>query len=122
MRRVRWDEVKDLVSGSPYVGGLCESGLNLTWPLANLYISTDRLVVEPRCGLARLIHPWDFERNEVAYVGARSPGSLMKESVWIATDAYTRLEFWTWSAREIVDRLRDLGYPCRPHQGPGSIP
>jgi hypothetical protein len=120
MRRVRCDEVKDLVSGSAYVGGLHEGGLNLTWPLANLYVSTDRLVVVPRFGLARLIAPWDFERDDVAYVGAR--GSLMKESVWIATDAYTRLEFWTWSAREIVDRLRDLGYPCRPHQGPGSIP
>ena len=29
--------------------------------------------------------------------------------------------FWTWRPAEIVDRLRDLGYPCKPHTGPGSL-
>jgi len=58
MRRVRWDEVGDLVIERPYVGGLQTSDLmNFTFPLVNLYVSEDRLVLQPRFGLARLCRP-----------------------------------------------------------------
>jgi hypothetical protein len=122
MRRVRWDEVEDLVSERPYVGGLQTSDLlNFTIPLINLYVSKDRLVLQPRFGLARLCRPWVVERGDVAYIGARGRGSVSKESVQIGFDRFTSLDFWTWHSWEIVDRLRDLGYPCKPHQGPGSL-
>jgi hypothetical protein len=123
MRRVRWDEVGDLVIERPYVGGLQTSDLmNFTFPLVNLYVSEDRLVLQPRFGLARLCRPWVVDRADVAYIGARARGSIMTESVWIAIDANTALVFGTWHSWEIVDHLRDLGYPCRRHRGPGSLP
>lgn len=122
MRRVRWDEVEDFVSESPYVGGLQGDMMNFTIPLVHLYVSKDRLVLRPRFGLARLWRPWVIDRADVAYVGARSRGSLMTESVWIGIDPSTALVFWTWRSWDIVDRLRDLGYPCKPHEGPGSLP
>jgi hypothetical protein len=43
MRRVRNDEVVDLVTGKPYVGGLRVGLLTFTLPLVNLYVSEDRL-------------------------------------------------------------------------------
>ena len=130
MRRVRWDEVEDLVSGKPYVGGLrLEDLSNFTYPLVHLIVSKDRLVLRPRFGLARFWRPWVVDRADVEYIGARSPGSIMPESVWIGTTepvwigagSKTVLIFWTWRSLEIVDRLRDLGYPCKPHSGPGSL-
>jgi hypothetical protein len=123
MRRVSWDEVENLVTGRPYVGGLQTSDLvTFTFPLVNLYISEDRLVLQPRFGLARLYRPWVVDRDDVAYIGARARGSLMWECVQIGLDRLTSLDFGTWHSWEIVDRLRDLGYPCKPHQGPGSLP
>jgi len=122
MRRVRWDEVAALVIERPYVGGLQTSDLmNFTFPLVNLYVSEDRLVLQPRFGLARLCRPWVIDRADVAYIGARARGSMMTESVWIAVDATTAQVFWTWRSWEIVDHLRELCYPCKPHQGPGSL-
>ena len=130
MRRVRWDEVEGLVSGKPYVGGLrTEDFSNFTHPLVHLFVSKDRLVLRPRFGLARFWRPWVVDRTDVEYIEARSPGSIMTESVWIGTreplwigaDAKTVLIFWTWRSLAIVDRLRDLGYPCKPRTGPGSL-
>jgi hypothetical protein len=123
MRRVNWDEVENLVAGRPYVGGLQTSDLmTFTFPLVNLYVSEDRLVLQPRFGLARLCRPWVVDRDDVAYIGARARSLLMSECVQIGLDRFTSLDFWTWHSREIVERLRDLGYPCKPHQGPGSLP
>ena len=86
MRRVRWDEVEDLVNGKPYVGGLrLEDLSNFTYPLVHLFVSKDRLVLRPRFGLARFWRPWVVGRADVEYIGARSPGSIMTESVWIGT-------------------------------------
>jgi hypothetical protein len=122
MRRVRWDEVEDTMSESPYVGGLQDSDMmNFTRPLVHLYVSKDRLVLRPRFGLARFWRPWAVDRANVAHIAARSRGSIMTESVWIRIDPSTALVFWTWRSWEIVDRLRDLGYPCKPHEGPGSL-
>lgn len=123
MRRVRWDEVDDLVIERPYVGGLHTSdGIRFTYPLVNLYVSEDRVVLQPRFGLARLFRPWVIDRADVAYIGARARGSILTESVWIAVSATTAQVFGTWHSREIVDHFGDLGYPCKPHQGPGSLP
>jgi len=123
MRRVRWDEVEDIVSESPYVGELQVSdSMNFTFPFVHFYISKDRLVLRPRFGLARFWRPWVVDRADVAYISSRSRGSLMTESVWIGIDPSTALVFWTWHSWEIVDRLRDLGYPCKPHEGSGSLP
>lgn len=124
MRRIRWNEVETLVSGKPYIGGLQTSDLKgFTFPLVNLYASEDHLVLQPRFGLARLSRPWVVDRDEVAYIGARARGSLiMSECVQIGLNRFTSLDFWTWHSWEIVDRLRNLGYPCKPHQGPGSLP
>jgi hypothetical protein len=123
MRRVRSDEVENLVTGRPYVGGLQTSDLQgFTFPLVNLYASEDHLVVQPRFALARLCRPWVVDRDDVTDIGARARGSLMSECVQIGLDQFTSLDFWTWHSWEIVDRLRDLGYPCKPHQGPGSLP
>ena len=122
MRRVRWDEVDDLVIERPYVGGLRTSdGNGFTFPLVNLYVSEDCVVLQPRFGLARLFRPWVIDRADVAYIGARARGS-MTESVWIAVNATTAQVFGTLHSWEIVDHLRDLGYPCKPHQGPSSLP
>jgi hypothetical protein len=111
MRRVRWDEVKDLVTGRPYVGGLqtIELGV-LSFPLVNLYVSEDRLVLKARFGLARLWRPWVVDRKDVAYIGARASAPIM-ETVLIGLDRFTSLDFGTWNSEEILDRLRDLGYP-----------
>jgi hypothetical protein len=130
MRRVRWDEVEDLVSGKPYVGGLrLEDLSNFTYPLVHLFVSKDRLVLRPRFGLARFWRPWVVDRADVEYIGARFAGSIVMESVWTGTTepvwigagAKTALIFWTWRSLEIIDRLRDLGYPCKPNTGPGSV-
>ena len=118
MRRVRWDEVKDLVTGRPYVGGLQTSDLLvMTFPLVNLYVSEDRLVLEARFGLARLRRPWIVDREDVAYIGARARAPIMG-TVQIGLDRFTSLDFWTWRSEEILDRLRDLGYPVEAHKRP----
>ena len=131
MRRARWDEVEDLMQRKPYVGGLQLAGfLNFTQPLIHLYVSEDRLVLRPRFGLARFWRAWVVERADVEYVSARSRGSLLTESVWIGTtepvwvgaNANTVLVFWTWRSGEIMAQLRDLGYPCKPHEGPRNLP
>jgi hypothetical protein len=130
MRRVRWDVVEDLVSGKPSVGGLrLEDLSNFTYPLVHLFVSKDRLVLRPRFGLARFWRPWVVDRADVEYIGARFAGSIVMESVWTGTTepvwigagAKTALIFWTWRSLEIIDRLRDLGYPCKPNTGPGSV-
>jgi len=122
MRRVSWDEVEHLVTGKPYVGGLRTSDLlTFSFPLVNLYVSEDRLVLQLRFGLARLCRAWVVDRDDVAYIGARARGSLLWECVQIGLDRFTSLNFGTWHSWEIVDRLQELGYPCKPHQGPGSL-
>jgi hypothetical protein len=76
----------------------------MTWPLAKLCVSADRLVVEPRFGLARLFRPWDVEREAVAYIGARARGSLMTERVWIVVDASTGCSTLPMGGRSGADR------------------
>jgi hypothetical protein len=107
MRRVRNDEVVDLVTGKPYVGGLRVGLLTFTLPLVNLYVSEDRLVLQPRFGLARLWRPWVIDRADVAYIRA------LTGVVSIALEPKAHLVFGPWrSTEQIVARLRDLGYPC----------
>jgi hypothetical protein len=111
MRRVRWDKVEGLVTGRPYVGGLQTNDLlTLSFPLVNLYVSEDRLVLEARFGLARLTRPWVVDREDVAYIGARARAPIM-ETVQIGLDRFSSLDFGTWQSEEILGRLRDLGYP-----------
>jgi hypothetical protein len=118
MRRVRRDEVEDLVSGRPYVGGLRVGLLTFTLPLVNLYVSEDRLVLQPRFGLAWLWRPWVVDRADVAYIRAPASGWGLMAGVSIALEPKALLVFGPWrSSVEIVDRLRDLGYPCSPHEG-----
>jgi hypothetical protein len=129
MRRVRRDEVEDLVSGKPYVGGLrLENLTNFTYPLVHLFVAKDRLVLRPRFGLGGFWRPWVIDRADVEYIDAGFAGLIPSPSVWIRTteplwigaDARNVMIFWTWRPAEIVDRLRDLGYPCKPHTKPGS--
>lgn len=124
MRRVRLDEVESLVNGRPYGGWLGVGLLKLSPPPANLYVSKDRLVLKLRFGLARLYRTWVVDRGEVTYVGAGAVdrGSVGKETVRIVLESKAVLTFWTWRSWDIADSLRDLGYPCRPHEGPGSLP
>lgn len=118
MRRARWGEVKALVTGKPYVGGLRVGLLNFTFPLVNLYVSEDRLVLQPRFGLAWLFRPWVVDRADVAYIRTHVIiWGLAGVNIGLAPPAL--LVFGPWrSPKEIVDRLRDLGYPCEPHHGP----
>jgi hypothetical protein len=117
MRRVHWDEVEDLVTGRPYVGRLQTIELVFSFPLVNLYVSEDRLVLEARFGLARLWRPWVVDREDVAYIGARARAPIM-ETVQIGLDRFTSLDFGTWHSEEILDRLRDLGYPVEVQKRP----
>jgi hypothetical protein len=123
MRRARWGEVESLVNGRPHVGWLGVGLLKLIPPPANLYVSKDCLVLQLRFGLARLYRTWAIDRREVTYVeaGAVDPGSVGKETVRIVLESKAVLTFWTWRSWDIADDLRDLGYPCRPHEGPGSL-
>ena len=111
VHRVRWHEVENLVSGGPYVGGLRVGQLTFSVPLVNLYASEERIVLQPRFGLAILCHPWVVERDEVAYVVAGR--MILTDSVSIALEPNTVLSFWTWRSQELVERLRDLGFPCK---------
>jgi len=123
MRRVRWDEVENLVNGRPYVVGLRVGLLMYILPLFNLYASEDRLVLQLRFGLARICRPRVVDRAEVSSIGAGAVdrGSIGKEAFSIGLESKAVLTFWTWRSWDIVDRLRALGYPCRPNEGPGSL-
>jgi hypothetical protein len=117
MRQTRWDEVANLVSGRPYVGRFQTSDLlAFTFPFVKLYVSQDRLVLQPRFGLHRLWRTWVVDREDVAYIGAQARSSIVRECVQIGLDRFTSLDFGTRQSWEIVDRLRDLGYPRRPNQ------
>jgi hypothetical protein len=120
VRRVRWREVEDLVTGRPYVGGLRVGQITFSVPLVNLYVSEERIVLQPRFGLATLCRPWVVERDEVTYVVAGR--MILTDSVSIALESNAVLSFWTWRSQELVERLRDLGFPCKPPGRFGGFP
>lgn len=116
-----WGKVGDLVNGRPYVGGLRIGLLNFSPPLVKLYFSRDCIVLQPRFGLGWLWRAWVIDRGEVAYIAAPGRGFGVMERVSIALEPRGLFVFWTVSATEIFDRLRDLGYPCSSHEGPGNL-
>jgi len=72
-------------------------------------------------GLVRLRRPWVVDREDVAYIGARARAPIM-ETVQIGLDRFTSLDFGTWHSEEILDPLRDLGYPVEAQKRPYTSP